>query len=172
MNASGRPSGAARRRARGKGAPSKAARQYAGLTGQTASVKCSECESRLARVQLTAPTDYPTAFGTSLLRVPFRTAIDGLWATGERLEERPWSNDLATRNRKGIAGELWLEDHWHVKCHRCNTTRGGTTTQLVALILEAREQRSTTIRLSSVALQNADTDPERVGARWFATRTR
>ena len=169
MNASGRPSGAARRRARGKGAPSKVARQYAGLTGQTASVKCSDCESRLARVQLTAPADYPTAFGTSLRRVPFHTAVEALWQQGSG--PNPWSTDLQARNRRGIAGELWLEDHWHVTC-RCGATRGGTTTQLVALILEARDQRSTSIRLSSVALQNADNDPELVGARWLATRTR
>jgi len=122
------------------------------------------CGKRLARVSLDCPD--LRGYSSNLDHVPFFAALDGVWDGGR------FENYLQKRNRKGIAGEIHLEGRWDVTCPRCHRNRGGRTSQLVALVLRARENRSGEIRLSEVSLRSvADVDPAEVLERWTATRS-
>jgi len=124
------------------------------------------CGKRLARVSLNCPDPRTWFSQTNLDVVCFYDAIDGVWHGGG------FENYLQKRNRKGIAGETHLEGRWDVTCPRCHRNRGGRTSQLVALVLRARENRSGEIRLSEVSLRSvADVDPAEVLERWTATRS-
>lgn len=169
MSASGNTSpkrtGASRRRARVKKGQS-ATTLRVGIEERTIPIRCA-CGKRLARVSLTAPEGHPgrwSYWSDDLDRIPYSSAIEGIWADG-------WSNMLQKRNRKGIAGEIRLEGRWESVCPRCKSQRGGMTSQLVAVLLEARENGRSEIRLSSLALAEFENwDRSEILERWIATR--
>lgn len=151
--------GASRRRKRVEVGQTRATSRI-GLRGRTIPVRC-ECGHRLARVSVTAPEGDPRVWWHSghLEWMPYGAAVPGMYDG--------WSTLLDKRNREGIAGELHLEHLWEVECQRCSRTRAGSTTQLVALILRARESRAPEVRISEVSLGSvANADPAEILSRW------